>query len=76
MFGEQPFADSLLRWLSVPLFRVGLLLVGVPIVVRGHATWVSTVGVGLLAVSFIAVTRNLVVMRWRAASHGGSPRAR
>jgi hypothetical protein len=63
MFGKQTFANGLLRWCSVPLVRVGTLLIAVPIVVDGHATWVSTVGVCVVVISLIAATTNFILMR-------------
>jgi hypothetical protein len=34
----ESYANGLLRWFSVPLFRAAILLIALPIVVRGHAT--------------------------------------
>jgi hypothetical protein len=66
MFGKQAFANGLLRWFSVPLLRVGTLLIVVPIVVDGHATWVSTVGVCVIVISLIVAMTNFMLMRREA----------
>lgn len=65
LFGKDTFAYPWLRWLCTPLLRIGLLLVGVPIAIEGHTTWVSTVGVVALATSIVASLIDYAVKRWR-----------
>lgn len=65
IFGSDDFAHPWLRWFSVPLLRIGLLLVGVPPIVTGHATWVSTVGAACLVISIVAGGYDFVERRRR-----------
>jgi len=70
MFGSDDYVYPWVRWLSGPPLRIGILLVCVPIVVTGHATWVSTLGVACLVVSLVAGSYEHVERRRRDRAFG------
>jgi hypothetical protein len=51
IFGGDDFVHPWVRWLSVPLLRIGVLSVAVPLAITGHTTWVGTLGVACLVIS-------------------------
>jgi hypothetical protein len=65
LFGSDAFAYPWLRWLSVPLFRIGVLLTFVPLAVTGHETWVSSLGIVCLAISIAAEVYDRIERRRR-----------
>lgn len=73
IFGSEDFVHPWVRWVSVPLVRIGLVLVGLPIVVTGHTTWVSTVGVVCLVISFVAGGYDYLERRRRGAGIEAKP---
>jgi hypothetical protein len=68
-FGKREYAYAWLRWVAVPLLRIGILLVAVPIMIRGHSTWVSWFGAVLLAISLVADGLDFLVVRARRRQH-------
>lgn len=75
MFGNQRFANGALRWLSVPLLRVGILLIAVSIAAAQHASWVTTAGACVVVISLFAGTVNFVLMRRDTPGGDESPPA-
>lgn len=68
VFGSDEFAHPWVRWFSVPLLRIGLLLVGISLLASGHGTWVTTLGLACLVISFLAGTYDAIERRRRTAS--------
>jgi hypothetical protein len=72
MFGKHESANTVLRWLSLPLFRIGFLLIVVPIALSGHSSWIGAVGLCFLVVSLAATGTNAMLLRRRRSRAGGS----
>jgi hypothetical protein len=52
--GTREFDHPWMRWLATPLWRIGVLLIAVPVAASGHSTWVSLLGVVLVFISLVA----------------------
>jgi protein-S-isoprenylcysteine O-methyltransferase Ste14 len=63
--GSREFAHPWMRWLATPLWRVGVVVVGVSIAVSDHSTWVSLLGVVLVFISLAAYAVDVLVRRRR-----------
>jgi hypothetical protein len=73
MFGSREYAHPLLRWLGVPLFRLGMLVLGLSIVIAGHSMTVTFIAVGALVFSVVVVElANIAVLRWRRHGSGST----
>ena len=66
LLGKTNWAHPWMRWLGMPLFRAGLLVLGVSLIISGHATAVSWFGVAMMAVSLGADLVNAMLVRTRA----------
>lgn len=69
LFGKRTYSYPWLRWVCVPSFRLGILLLGISIAIRGHTTWVSSVGVGLMGLSLSVDAFDLLSVRFRRRQH-------
>ncbi|MGO9976238.1 MAG: hypothetical protein ACLP01_26225 [Solirubrobacteraceae bacterium] len=49
----------------MPLFRAGLLLLCIPLVVSGHSSIVSGIGVVMMVISLVADFANILLLRSR-----------
>lgn len=65
IFGGDDFVHPWVKWLSVPLWRIGILLVALPLAITGHATWVGTLGAACLVISLLAVGYDYLERRRR-----------
>jgi hypothetical protein len=66
LFGRQEYEHSALRWLAIPLWRIGLLMLVTPLALNGHGGgWFSWLGAALCVVGLSADAINLVLLRRR-----------
>lgn len=63
MFGRQTYAYGWMRWVAVPFWRVGLLLIVIPVAVIGRGAPVRWTGVALVLVALVVDVVNVVIMR-------------
>jgi hypothetical protein len=68
LFGKTNWSQPWMRWLGMPLFRVGLLLLVVSIVVSGHSTTVTWIGVALMGISLVVEIVNFLLARARVTA--------
>jgi len=66
LLGRKTWAYPWMRWLGMPLFRVGLLVLGLSLIISGHTTAVTWLGVAMMAVSLGADLINAMLVRTRA----------
>lgn len=73
MFGRSDWVYPWMRWLSVPAFRIGVLLCGLSIAVSGYSSAVTWVGVGLMAASLLVELVNFLLLRGSRHSRQVTP---
>jgi hypothetical protein len=65
LYAPEEYSFPLLRWLGMPLFRVGVVLGAGPLAVTGRATWLSWVGEALVLISLAVDLGDSLVSRLR-----------
>jgi hypothetical protein len=63
--GRETWAYPWMKWLGIPMFRVGAVLCGGSILISGHSSAVTGVGAGLLVASGFADLANYLTLRAR-----------
>jgi uncharacterized membrane protein YbaN (DUF454 family) len=63
LFGRREYANSVLRWAALPMFRAAMVLVVLNIVVGGGFVPLWIVNAAALAISLVAMAINALLMQ-------------